>query len=153
MLFNASKTQFLHLSTRQNIPDHYPLYFADTHLPLSSTLNILGLSFTKTLNWKSHISSLAKSASKKLGVLCRLHQFVSLCQFLTLYSRPCMVYASHIWWVGGEERSSAHTELLSKVESKAFHLVDSPPLTDSLQLLTLRRNVASLVIFYRYFHA
>ena len=46
-----------------------------------------------------------------------------------------------------------HTELLNKVESKAFHLIDSPPLTDCLQPLTLRRNVASLAIFYRYFHA
>ena len=77
VLFNASKTIFLHLSTRQNLPDNYLLYFDDTHLSPFSTLNIFGLSFTKTLNWKYHIPSLAISASKKLGVLCRLHQFFS----------------------------------------------------------------------------
>ena len=150
VLFNASKTQFLHLSTRHNLPDNYPLFFNDTQLSPSSTLNILGLSFTKNLNWKFHISTLAKSASMKLGVLCRLRQFFSSSQMLTLYRgliRPCMEYASHVW--GG----STHTALLNRVESKAFRLINSPPSTDCLQSLTLRRNVASLVVLYHYFHA
>ena len=68
-LFNASKTQFLQVSTRYNLPDNYPLFSNDTQLPLSSTLNTVSLSFTKNLNWQFHISILAKSASKKLGVL------------------------------------------------------------------------------------
>ena len=150
VLFNASKTQFLHLSTRHNLPDSYPLFFDDTHLSLSSTLDILGLSFTKNLNWKLHISSLAKTASKKLGVLWRLRQHFSPPQLLTLYRgliRPCMEYASHIW--GG----STHTALLNKVESKAFRLINSPPLTDCLPSLKHRRNVASLAIFYRLYNS
>ena len=48
---------------------------------------------------------------------------------------------------------STHTELLNKIESKAFCLTDSLPLTDCFQTLTLCHNVASLTIFYRYFHA
>ena len=51
VVFNASQTQFLQLYTRHNFPDIYPLFFNDTQLPLSSTLNTLGLSFTKILNW------------------------------------------------------------------------------------------------------
>merc|ERR1712035_253209 len=109
-----------------------------------------GLSFTKTLNWKSHISSLAKSASMKVGILLRLRPFFSPPQLLALYRgliRPCMDYASHIWG------SSTHTSLLNRVESKAFRLINSPSLTDCLQSLKIRRSVASLSIFYRYFHA
>ena len=101
MLFNASKTQFLHLSTQKNLPDNYPLYFDNTHLSPSSTLDILGLSFIK-FNKKSHISSLAKSASNKLGVLCHLHQFFFPYQLLNLYRgliHPCMEHASYIWGV------------------------------------------------------
>ena len=101
MFFNASKTQFFHLSSQQQkSPDNYPFYFNDKHLSLSSTLNIFELSFTKTVNWKSYISPLAKSDSKKLSVLCRLHQFFSPYQLLTLYRgliRPCMEYTSHVW--------------------------------------------------------
>ncbi len=48
--FNASKTQFLHLSTRHNLPETYPLFFSDTQLSPSSTLNILGLSFTGNIS-------------------------------------------------------------------------------------------------------
>ena len=149
MLFNDSKTQFLHLSTRHNLPNNYPLFFNNTQLSPSSTLNIIGLSFTCNLNWKLCISSLAKTASMKLGVLSRLRQF-----FLTSPTanskqgliRPCMEYASHVW--GG----STHTALLNRVESKAFRLTNSP-LTDCLQPLSHRRNVASLAFFYRYYHA
>ncbi|MPC90986.1 hypothetical protein E2C01_085994 [Portunus trituberculatus] len=85
VVFNASKTQFLHLSTRHNLPDNYPLFFNGTQLSPSSTLNILGLSFTHNLDWKLYISPLAKTASTKLGVLRRLRQFFSLLQLLTLY--------------------------------------------------------------------
>ena len=149
-MFNASKTQFLHLSTRHNLPNNYPLFFNDTQLSPSSTLNILGVSFTQSLNWKFHISSLAKTASMKLGVLNRLRQFFSPQQLLSVYKglvRPCMEYASHVW--GG----STHTALLNRVESKAFRLINSPPLTDCLQSVSLRRDVGSLAVFYRYFHS
>merc|ERR1712035_158174 len=94
VLVNASKTQFLHLSNRQNLPDNYPIFFNNTQLSPSSTLDILGLSFTITLNWKSHISSLPKTASMKLGILWRLRPF-----FFTPPS--CMLYTealfAHVW--------------------------------------------------------
>ena len=100
VLFSASKTQFLHLSTRHNLPNNYPLFNGNCQLSPSPTLNILGLSFTCNLNWKLHISSLAKTASMKLGVLSRLHPFFSPPQLPTLYRgfiRPCIEYASHVW--------------------------------------------------------
>ena len=53
----------------------------------------------------------------------------------------------HVW------ENLTHTVLLNRVESKAFRLINSPPLTDCLDTLSHRRNVASLSIFYLYFHA
>ncbi len=106
--FNASKTQFLHLLTRHNLSNSYPLFFDNTQLSPSSTLNILGLSFTQNFNWK-FTSVLTKSASSKLGVLYRLCQFLSPAQLMSIYRglvRPRMAYASHVW--GG----STHTALL-----------------------------------------
>ncbi len=73
--FSASKIHFLHLPTRHNLANSYPLLFDNTQLSPSSTLYILGLSFTQNLNWKLHIS-LTKSASSKLGVLYRPRQFI-----------------------------------------------------------------------------
>ena len=48
---------------------------------------------------------------------------------------------------------SIHTALLNRVESKAFRLISSPPLTDCLDSLSHQHNVASLSLFYHYFHA
>ena len=48
---------------------------------------------------------------------------------------------------------STHTALLNRVESIAFHLINSPPLSDCLDSLSHRHNVASLFIFCRYFYA
>ncbi len=127
-----------------------PLFFDNIQLSPSSTINILGLSLSKDLNWKLHISSLAKSASLKLGVLYRLKHYFSPTQLLTVYKglvRPCKEYACHVW------RVSTHTALLDRLESNAFRLISSPPLTNCVQPLKLRRNVASLSISYRYFHA
>ncbi len=58
-----------------------------------------------------------------------------------------MEYACHVW--GG----STHTALFDRVELKAFRLIRSPPLACCLLPLNSRRSVASLSIFYRYFHA
>ncbi len=94
---------------------------------------------------------LAKSASSKLGVLYRLQPISSPNQLLTMYRglvRPCMEYACHVW--GG----STHMSLLDRVESKAFRLIRSLPRTSYLLVpLNSRRDVASLSISCRYFHA
>ena len=91
---------------------------------------------------------MAKSASKKLGVLFRCRAYFSSEQLLRLYKgliRPCMEYCSHIW--GGSPSAS----LLDKVESKAVRLINDLNLTSSLDPLSLRRKVASLSLFYRYY--
>ena len=48
---------------------------------------------------------------------------------------------------------STHTASLNRMEPKAFRQINSPPLTDCLDTLSHCFNVASLSIFYRYFHA
>ena len=44
-----------------------------------------------------------------------------------------------------------YTSLLDRVESKAIHLIGGPSLTLTLDPLSLRRKVASLSLFYRYY--
>ena len=98
------------------------------------------------MSWRNHIEGIAKSASRKLGVLFRCRNFFSPAELLQLYVgliRPCMEYCSHVW--GG----SPYTRLLDRVEAKAFRLVGDARLTSSLDSLSLRRRVASITIFYR----
>src|SRR6201990_2143053 len=129
VVFKSTKTQFLHLSTRHNLPHNYDIFFENTQLKPSYVLNILGVSFSRDLSWKDHITSLSKQALKRLCVLRRLQNYFTPPQWLALYRGvvcPCMEYASQIW--GG----STHTALLEKVESRVFRFINSPALTNSL---------------------
>ncbi|KAL7642478.1 UNVERIFIED_CONTAM: hypothetical protein RMT77_007039 [Armadillidium vulgare] len=101
------------------------------------------------MSWKPHITMVAKVASKKLGVLFRLREFFPSEQLLQIYKgliRPCMEYCSHIW--GGSGSSS----LLDRVESKVKRLINSHLLSNSLDPLSLRRDVGALSLFYRLYN-
>ena len=115
--------------------------------PLSS-INILGVQISSNLSWRDHIVQIAKSATRKLGVLFRCRRYFSSDQLLKLYVgliRPCLEYCSHIW--GGSPSAS----ILDRIEAKAIRLINNQALTSSLDPLSLRRKVASLSLFYRYY--
>ena len=145
--FNSSKTQCTVFSLKQE--SFKPsLIFNEANINADESLSMLGLTFKDDLSWKSHITSLAKSASQKLGILFRFRNYFTNKQLLTLYVgtiRPCMEYCCHIWGRYPE------VDLLDKVQSKAFCLISSSTLTDSLPSLSLRRDVTSLSLFCRYY--
>ena len=145
--FNTSKTHLLTISL-SNTPSNYPIIFEDSEIPPLNSINILGLQISSSLSWRDHIFQIAKSASKKLGVLFRCKQYFNSAQLFELYTgfiRPCLEYCSHIWG------SSPYTSLLDRVESKAIRLISDPSLTSTLDPLSLRCKVASLSLFYRYY--
>ena len=136
--FNTSKTQLLTISL-SNTPSNYPIIFEDSEIPSLNSVNILGLQISSSLSWRDHIVRIAKSASKKLGVLFRCKQYFNSAQLFKLYTgfiRPCLEYCSHIWG------SSPYTSLLDRIESKAIRLISDPSLTSTLDPLSLRRKVA-----------
>ena len=144
---NASKTQFLAISLSHSPPNNSVFFQNIEIFPLHS-INILGVQIASNLSWKEHIVQISKSASKKLGVLFRCRNVFSSHQLLKLYVcliRPCLEYSSHIWG------ASPYTYLLDRIESKAFRLINDPVLTSALDPLSLRRKVASLSLFYRYY--
>ena len=114
--FNTSKTQLLTISL-SHTPSNYPIIFEDSEIPPLNFVNNLGLQISSSLSWRDHIVQIAKSASKKLGVLFRCKQYFNSAQLFKLYTgfiRPCLEYCSHIWG------SSPYTSLLDRVESKAI---------------------------------
>ena len=91
----------------------------------------------------------------RILVLCRSWGFsfglnniliqLNLLKLYTDFICPCLEYCSHVWG------SSPYTSLLDGVESKAIRLIGDPSLTSALDPLSLRRKVASLSLFYRYY--
>ena len=148
--FNQSMTKQAVISRKrnQNFP---PVLMNGDELDTSASFTQLGLSLSSNLTWNTHIHSLAKHASQKLGFLARARGFFSSFHLLSVYKsqiRPSLEYCSHVR--GGAPQSTLC--LLDKVQSKAIRLINNPNLTESLQPLSHRRLVGDLSIFYRYFN-
>ena len=143
---NQSKTIQTVISRKHN--QHFPPVLMNSDLlDASTSLTQLGLSLLSNLIWKSHIHSLAKHASQKLGFLVRAHGVSSFPHLLSIYKsqiRPSLEYCSHVW--GGAPKSTLC--LLDKVQSKAIRLINNPNLTKSLQPLSHRRLVGDPSILY-----
>ena len=118
---------------------------------MCDSLFMLGVSVASDLSWNEHISSVAKSATRKIGFLFRSKRFFTPLHLLTLYNaqiRPCLEYGSHLW-----RRASKYSLAnLDTIQKRAVRLIDDYALTDSLDSLAHRRNVSALSIFYRYYH-
>ena len=142
--FNQSKTKQAVISRKRN--QNFPVVFMNgDELDTSASFTQLGPSLSSNITWKTHIHSLAKHASQKLGFLGRARGFFSSSHLLSIYKtqiRLSLEYCSHVW--GGA------LCLLDKVQSKAIRLINNPNLTKSLQPLSHRRLVGDLSIFYRY---
>ena len=120
-------------------------------IPQSASFVLLGLTISSNLSWTNHIKLLATRAARKIGFLFRARKYFSSSQLLLLYKAqisPTLEYCCHIW--GGAP--STHLSLLDRIQRKAVRLISDPSLTSSMQPLSLRRDVASLALFYRYYH-
>ncbi|XP_065668128.1 uncharacterized protein LOC136088359 [Hydra vulgaris] len=116
----------------------------------SSTLHHLGLTLTSNLSWKPYIKSVAKLTSAKIASPYRARHILTSDSILYLYKsqiQPCMEYCCHIW--GGSSNDAL--SLLYKVQKRTINIV-GPALAANLQPLSHRRNVASLSLFYKYYH-
>ena len=89
------------------------------------SFNMLGLAFSFKLDWGSCIISIAKTLSKKIGILIRSTKFLSL-RFsevaLYLYKstiRPSIKYCCHVW----AGAPSYYLELLDKLQKRICRTV------------------------------
>ena len=110
---------------------------------------MLGLTFSPKLDWCSYISSIAKTASWKIGALIRSMKFLSPEVSLYLYKSticPCMEYCCHI--LAGAP--GCYLELLDKLQKRIYRTV-GPSLATSFEPLAHCHDLASLSLFYRYY--
>ena len=103
------------------------------------------------LNWigAPYIFSIAKTASKKIGVLICSVKFLSPEVALYLYRcniRLCIEYYCHVW----ASACNCYLELLNKLKKWICRTV-APSLATCPEPLAHHRNVASLSLFYRYY--
>ena len=95
--FNAGKTQLVSCDWSNNA-GVIDVKMDGSVLEEKSSFKMLGLTVSYKLDWGSYIISIAKSASKKIGVLIRSMKFLSPEVALYLYKsmQPCMEYCCHV---------------------------------------------------------
>ena len=84
VLFNQSKTKQAVISRKRN-QDFPAVFMNGDELDTSASFTQFGLSLSSNLTWTTHIHSLAKHASQKLGFLARACGFFSSFCILTIY--------------------------------------------------------------------
>ena len=147
--FNAKKTQLISFDNSNS--DHLDIKMGASLLDEKSSFKMLGLSFTSKLEWGSYIDTIAKTAAKKIGALGRSIKFLSPEVILYLYKstiRPCLEYCCHVW--AGAPK--CYLDLLDRLQNRVCKMVGDT-LAASLEPLAQRRDVASLSLFYRYYHS
>lgn len=150
MSFNPLKSTHISISLHHSLSQH-SIRLDSNPIPVSSSFTLLGILFSNNLSWSSHVKLIATRAAKKVGFLFRARKFFTPYQLLLLYKaqiRPCLEYCCHVW--GGAPSSVLN--LLDCIQNKVIRLISDPSLTDDLQSLSHRRDVAALSLFYRYYH-
>ena len=123
----------------------------DIELPNNASFRLLRLVFTPNLDWKSYVQSVAKQASQRVRSLFRSLIYLTPETILYLYKAttpPCMEYCSHIW--SGAPKPGC-LDLHDRVHRKLVNLIGIV-LSSTPQPLSHRRVVASLSLFYKYYH-
>ena len=95
---NAGKTQMVLFDWSYNTGS-IDVKMYGSALEEESSFKMLWLTFSSKLDWGSHIISIAKTASKKIGALIRSMKFLSPEVALYLYKStiyPCMKCCCHI---------------------------------------------------------
>ena len=96
--FDAGKTHLV-LFDQSNKTDAIDVKFGSSNLEEKSSFKMLGLNSSSKLNWGSYIISIARTASKKVGVLVCSMKFLSPEVAVYIYKSticPCMEYCCHV---------------------------------------------------------
>lgn len=129
----SPKTQLLHLFTWHKLPENYLPFFSDVQLSPSFKLTHLDCPSLKILNWKLHISSLAKNSFYEV-------RFPVSPPILFIYSvkRPCLsIYEVLLPHIGKSKRSWNQKLFVSLI-----------PFQQTVLICSLKCKVKSLTDFY-----
>ena len=131
--FNPLKTKAVLFTLKNNyilpqlIFDNIPINFVDSHKDL-------GVTFSSTGQWHSHIENIVLSATKILGIMRKLKYSISrnaLNQMYMSFPLPVLEYVSVVW----DRCSEQDSQTLQKIQNEATCLVTG--LTRSVSLENL----------------
>ena len=155
VLFGAAGCGAVAISSRQDAKDSHPcLQFFGTTLTETETVELLGLTLSKDLSWKHDVTSMAKSAAQRTGLLRRVAPYLLPTQRAVVCGAIVgsrMECASSAWFGA----APASLSQLDAVQRRAVRIVDLPGddlISHQIQPLGTRREVGALTLFHRMYY-
>ena len=98
--FNASKTVYMIISNKLNLPSYPELSFNNKILSKVDDHTHLGITLNSKMSWKSHIERISKSANRRIDTLKRIGHLIPRLTRITIYKsmiRPILEYGGVIF--------------------------------------------------------
>ena len=146
--FSAGKSQLISFDQSNNY-DAIDVKMKRSVLEEKLSCKMLGLCFSFKLKWDFYNVSIAKTASRNIGVLILSVKFRCPVFGFYLYKptiQSCMEYCFHVW----ASTLSRYLDMLDKLQNRICRTV-TPSLAASLESLALCQNATILSLFYRYY--
>lgn len=161
MMLNTTKCKTISFSRKHTHSD-FTYHVNNAAISRATTYKYLGINFTSTLSWSTHITSICAKASKTLGHLRRnLRNAPPAMRKLSYFTfvRPQLEFASSIW----SPHQSYLINLVESIQNRAARFISrnysrNSSITQikidlSFQPLQVRRMVALLCLFHKYAHS
>ncbi|RUA05612.1 MAG: hypothetical protein DSY43_04240 [Gammaproteobacteria bacterium] len=122
---NVIKSEYMIIASRQrlaNLSRDPIIKIGDCHLKRVKSTKTLGMIIDESLTWNDHISHICKKASKGLGVIRRVRNYVPLETLVNIYSTtvlPHLDYCAPVWDTCGK----GLRDRLQKVQNRAGRII------------------------------
>lgn len=161
MSLNAKKTLLISFHRRRN---HTPATYTinNCHIAATDSIKYLRVHLSSNLSWGDHINHIIHSDNRALGYIRRNISMAPPSVKLLAYNtivRPKLEYAAAVF----DPHQTNHIEILESVQNRATRFIVSDysryssvsALKSQLNLstLALRRRIARLCLFHRFFYS
>ena len=153
---NVKKTKFMLFHHKQRDIKHLiPNLKINGHtLERVQEFNFLGLVIDENLTWNSHIQKIANKASRILGVICRLKNYLPGHILRILYNSMLMPHLQYSILNWGHKNSRLHKlqKRAVRIMTNSKYNAHTEPLFKSLNLLKLPDiyRISILKLYYKY---
>ena len=148
--FNESKTKKAVISRKRN-QDFLPAVMNGDQLDTSASFTHLGLSLSSNLTRKTHVHTLAKHASQKLGFLARVRGYFSSSHLLSIYKSQIRLSLEYCSPTSGVILQNLLSVFLTKSSPKPFVssiILTSPNLSNLFPIVDLLEIFQSFIDTY-----
>ena len=138
MIINTVKSKSMLIGSYRkikNLDSGLNVLFDDKEIVNVKYEKLLGITIDDCLSWSTQISNLASKISSRIGLMCRLKEYLpkeGLLIYYNAYILPLFDYCCTIWG----ETSSANMDKLYKLQKRAARII-----------LNAKYDVPSLVLF------